>query len=198
MKVYHHICASLIAQLVKNPPAMLETLVWFLGQKIPWRRDGLPTPVFLGVPCSSAGKESACNAGDLGLIHGLGRYPGEGNGNPLQYSCLENPMDKGTWWATVHGVTKSWTWLSEFHSLTIIIIKPHFYSNKFQLYILGNLGSVKYSFQRHGVCNWRGVVTAYVYLNAKLHRASLCPILTYSQRQEGIRANRSCRVHAES
>ena len=50
---------------------------------------------------------SACNVGDLGLIPGLGRSPGEGNGNPLQYSCLENPMDGGAWWATVHGVAKS-------------------------------------------------------------------------------------------
>ena len=51
---------------------------------------------------------------DLGLIPGSGRSPGEGNGNPLQYSCLENPMDGGTWWAIVHGVTKSWTRLSDF------------------------------------------------------------------------------------
>ena len=46
------------------------------------------------------------NAGDMGLIPGLGRSPGEGNGNPFQYSCLENPMDRGAWWATVHGVAK--------------------------------------------------------------------------------------------
>ena len=59
-------------------------------------------------------KASACNAGDLGLIPGSGRSPGEGNGNPLQYSCLENPMDGGAWWATVHGVAKSWTRLSNF------------------------------------------------------------------------------------
>ena len=59
-------------------------------------------------------KASACNAGDLGSIHGLGRSPGEGNGNPLQYSCLENPMDGGAWWAAVHGVAKSWTQLSDF------------------------------------------------------------------------------------
>ena len=57
---------------------------------------------------------SACNAGDLGSIPGLGRSPGEGNGNPLQYSCLENPMDKGAWWATIHGVAKSQTRLSDF------------------------------------------------------------------------------------
>ena len=56
---------------------------------------------------------SACNVGDLGSIPGLGKSPGEGNGNPLQYSCLENPMDGGVWWATVHGVAKSRTRLSE-------------------------------------------------------------------------------------
>ena len=60
--------------------------------------------------------KSAYNAGDLGSIPGLGRSPGEGNGNPLQYSCLENPMDGGAWLATVHGVTKSWTQLSDFTS----------------------------------------------------------------------------------
>ena len=57
---------------------------------------------------------SACNEGDRVSIPGLGRSPGEGNGNPLQYSCLENPMDGGAWWATVHGVEKSWTRLSDF------------------------------------------------------------------------------------
>ena len=62
-------------------------------RKICWRRDRLPTPVFLGFPCGSAGKESTCNAGDLGLIPGLGRSPGEGKGYPLQYSGLENSMD---------------------------------------------------------------------------------------------------------
>ena len=60
-------------------------------------------------PCSSVGKESACSAGDLGSIPGLGRSPGEGNGNPLQYPCLENRMDRGSWWAAVHGVAKSHT-----------------------------------------------------------------------------------------
>ena len=55
---------------------------------------------------SSVGKQSACNAGDLGLIPGLGRSPGEGNCNPLQYSCLENPMDRGARQATVHGVPR--------------------------------------------------------------------------------------------
>ena len=60
-------------------------------------------------PGVSDGKESACNERERGSIPGLGRLPGEGNGNPLQYPCLENPMDRGDWWATVYGVAKSWT-----------------------------------------------------------------------------------------
>ena len=64
----------------------------------------------MGLPCDSAGKESACKEGDLGLIPGLGRSPGEAKGYPLQYSCLENFMD-----CIVHGVAKSWTGLSDFH-----------------------------------------------------------------------------------
>ena len=74
-----------------------------------------------GFPGSLDGKASAYNAGDPGSIPGLGRSPGEGNGNPLQYSCLENPMDRGAWWATVHGVTKSRTWLSDFSSLHLLL-----------------------------------------------------------------------------
>ena len=62
-----------------------------------------------GFPGRSQGKDSACNEGDPGLIPGLRRSPEEGNGNPLQYSCLENPMDRGAWWATVHGVAESET-----------------------------------------------------------------------------------------
>ena len=72
------------------------------------------TPYDIGFPGGSEIKASACNAGDLGLIPGLGRSPGEGNGNPLQYSCLENPRDEGAWRAIVHGVTKSQTRLSDF------------------------------------------------------------------------------------
>ena len=59
-----------------------------------------------GFPGGSEDKASACNVGDLGSIPGSGRSPGEGNGNPLQYSCLENPMEGGAWWAIVHGVTE--------------------------------------------------------------------------------------------
>ena len=65
-----------------------------------------------GFPGGSVGKESTCDAGDVGLIPELGRSPGEGNGNLLQYSCLENPMDRGACRVTVHGVAKSWTRLS--------------------------------------------------------------------------------------
>ena len=68
--------------------------------------------MMMGFPVSSDGKESTCNAGDPGSISGQVRSPGEGNGNPLQYSRLENPMDRGAWWATIHGVTKSWTQFS--------------------------------------------------------------------------------------
>ena len=60
----------------------------------------------MGFPHSSVSKSSACNAGDLGLIPGSGRSPGKGNGNPLQYSCLENPMNRGIWQVTIHGVAR--------------------------------------------------------------------------------------------
>ena len=62
--------------------------------------------IYIGFPGSSVGKKSACSEGDLRLIPGSRRSPGEGNGNPLQYSRLENPMDKGVWWATVHGAAR--------------------------------------------------------------------------------------------
>ena len=66
--------------------------------------------VHAGIPRGTSGKEPPANAGDIrDMIFGLGRSPGEGNGNPLQYSCLGNHMDRGAWWGTVHGVAKSWT-----------------------------------------------------------------------------------------
>ena len=101
--------ASLIAPFVKNLPAMQDIPVQFL-RKIRWRRETLPTPVLSGSPCGSTGKESACNVGDLGLIPGLGRSPGEEKGYSLQYSGLENSMD-----CIVHGITMSQTRLSSFH-----------------------------------------------------------------------------------
>ena len=78
----------------------------------------------VGCPGSSKGKESPCNAGDLGSNPGSGITPGEGNGNPLQYSFLENPMDGGAWQAMVHRVTKSWTRLNAFTCGRILVLQP--------------------------------------------------------------------------
>ena len=82
---------SLVSLLVKNLPASRRP--WFDSwvRRVPWRRDRLPTPVFLGFLGDSDGKESTYNVGDLDSMLGLGRTPGGGHGNPLQYSCLENP-----------------------------------------------------------------------------------------------------------
>ena len=88
--------------------------------KIPWRSDWLPTPVFMGFPGGSDSKEFACDVGNLGSIPGLGRSPRGGYGNLFQYSCLEKPMVRGAWWATVHRITKSQTWLSAKAQHTII------------------------------------------------------------------------------
>ena len=82
------------------------------------RRD---KKAFLSDPGGSDGKASACKVGDPGSIPGSGRSPGEGNGNPLQHSCLENPMDGGAWQATVHGAAKSWTRLSDFTHFSAIM-----------------------------------------------------------------------------
>ena len=113
--------ASLIAQLVKNCLQCKRPQFDSWVRKIHWRRDRSPTPVFLGFPCGSAGKESACNAGDLGSIPELGRFPGEGKDYPLQYSGLEKSMD-----CIVHGVAKSRTRLSDFHftSWTVTLQAP--------------------------------------------------------------------------
>ena len=132
------------AQMVKNPPAMWETWVQFLGWedplakgkatyssilvlRVPWavqsmgsQRVGQDWVTFTSLPrrqgrasqVALAVKNSPANAGDvrdIGSIPGSGRSPEGGNVNPLQYSCLENPMDRGAWWPTVHGITKSWT-----------------------------------------------------------------------------------------
>ena len=108
--------ASLTAQLVRI--CLQCRRPWFdswVG-KIHWRRDKLPTPVFLGFLGGSAGKESACKAGDLGLIPGLGRFPGKGKGYPLQYSGVENSMNcigsqrVGHDWATFTSQTPGWNW----------------------------------------------------------------------------------------
>ena len=72
----------------------------------------------MGFPGTSGSKESACSVGNPGSVPGLGRSPGEGHGNPLQYSCLESSIDLGAWWAAVHGVTKSRIWLRDSHTHT--------------------------------------------------------------------------------
>ena len=82
------------------------------GRERPPQGFGTRRPEF-GLLGGSDGKEPTCNAGDLGSIPGLGRSPGEGSGHPLQYSHLENSMDRGAWWATDHGVAKSLTRLSD-------------------------------------------------------------------------------------
>ena len=95
----HIVYFRLRTQLGNNPFAMQETPVRFdsCAGKFPWGRDRLLTLVFLGFPCSSAGKESACNVGDLGSFPGLGRSPGKRKGYSLQYSGLENFMDVQSW-----------------------------------------------------------------------------------------------------
>ena len=87
--------ASLVARLVDNLPAKQETRGQLLSREDPLEKGRLHTPVFLGFPGGSDGKESACSVGDLGSTVGLGRSPGEWHGNPLQYSCLETPTDRG-------------------------------------------------------------------------------------------------------
>ena len=100
----------MVAQMVKNLPAVQETRFNSWIRKICWRRDRLPTPLFLGFPGGSAGKKSACNVRDLGLIPELGKSPGEGKGYLLRYSGLENSID-----CICHGVAKSQTQLRNFH-----------------------------------------------------------------------------------
>ena len=110
-----------------GPPAQRPPLSCTLPRG-PWYIL-LPAILLMGLPCGSDSKESACNAGDLGLE----RSSGEGNGYPLQYSGLENSMDRGSWWATVHGVGKIWTRLSKYNTFTFHTINrkaslflPHF------------------------------------------------------------------------
>ena len=84
-------------------------------ERIPHGKEDGKT--LMGLPSWRSGEESACNAGDTGSITGWGRPPGEGNGNALQDSCLENPVDRGAWWATVHGVAKSRTRLERLNKI---------------------------------------------------------------------------------
>ena len=102
--------------LVKVHKALADTREYFSFENCRHAHSEQKSPVFTplaSLPTGSIGKESACKAGDLGSIPGLGRPPGEGNGNPLQYSFLENPMDRGAWWAIVSGGRKSRTQLTD-------------------------------------------------------------------------------------
>ena len=106
--------ASLISQLVNNPPAMQETPVQFLGGEDPLEKGQATHSSILGLPCGSAGKESACNLENLSSVPWLRRSPREEKGYPLQYFGLENSMD-----FIVHGVAKSQTRLSDFNFISL-------------------------------------------------------------------------------
>ena len=104
----------ILTNLGLNQLNQLDVLVSHIHniEKIPL--EEVMAPVFLGLPWWLSGKESVCNAGNVGLIPELGRSPAGGHGNPLQYSCLENSMNRGSWQVTVHGVAKSQTRLNDF------------------------------------------------------------------------------------
>ena len=115
------VLVSIFQIMIRNFGGEAEKLIFKTISRWLWYYARLKNYLFQPpMQCSGASlvaqvKVSACNEGDMGSILGSGRSPGEGNGNPLQYSCLENPMDGGAWWATsAHGVTKSQTWLSNF------------------------------------------------------------------------------------
>ena len=123
----------------------------------------------MSFPGGSEVKAAACNAGDMGLIPGLGRSPGERNGNPLQYSRLENSMDRGAWWATVHGVAKSRTRLSDFtHSLTHAKAGPLEKPSLCKLY-------THFSFYPHSNSELDTIIMSY------LKRKPKCKELTHTQ-----------------
>ena len=126
-------CASLVAQLVENPPQCRRSQFDSWVGKIPWRRDRLPTLVFLGFPGGLDGKESPCNARDLDSIPGFGRSPRGGHGNPLQYSCLENTMDRGAWQSTAHGFAKSRTRLSRTRKICFLYMTLRNHTNILKL-----------------------------------------------------------------
>ena len=128
---WQHICSqhevlNILNQLWKHnaqkriPFKIWRELTMYLVTQELWWRSTVRFMLFscllmqhMGFPDGSRIKNLPANARDVYSIPGLGRYPGEGHGNPLQYFCLENPMERGVWWATVHGVMKNWTWLSD-------------------------------------------------------------------------------------
>ena len=111
----HH-SAGLLPCRQRIPPRTLP--VWYDNDVLVVWRERIVWLVLHGFLGGSESEESACNAGDLGSIPGIGKSPAERNDNPLQYSWMENSMDRGAWWATVYGVAKSRTWLSDWHTDT--------------------------------------------------------------------------------
>ena len=111
---YSVLFTTSLARLWENEFVHFEFCRFKLS-KIFCDKNSFYVPTNMIFPGGSDGKESACNAGDLGLIPGLRRSPGEGNSFPFQYSCLENSVNRKAWQATVHGIAKSWTQVSNFH-----------------------------------------------------------------------------------
>ena len=109
----HLIQMSLLRRSGLWSPSLPQTQLFSVTLSLPFLFFVIHPVLQLGFPCGSDGRESAYNAGEPGLIHELGRSLGKGNGYLLQCSCLENAMDRGAWCATVHGITKSWTRLSD-------------------------------------------------------------------------------------
>ena len=102
---YIYLCACMKVIFKKHLGLKQQQLFFFFSKRVHWSFECLPWRK--AFPVGSDGKESACNAGDLGSIPDLGRSPGEGNGYPLQHTCLGNSMDRGAWQATVHGIAES-------------------------------------------------------------------------------------------
>ena len=105
--VFPHLLVWALFQAPQKPPSEGQHHILGSSDKVLGPRSGFPGGAVVRNLPANAGA-----TGDVRSIPGLGRSPGVGNGNPLQYSCLENPMIRGAWWATVHGVAKSWAWLS--------------------------------------------------------------------------------------
>ena len=131
-ETYYFVCVYVIQNPAFHSPNSHPPIIHSRG--IYW----VPT----NFPGGSDSKESPCNAGDLGSIPGWGRSPGKGNGYPLQYSCLENPMDKGAWWATACEVAKSQTWLS----VLTLHTQYHITCKLWLFYFFSNLDSFYFFF----------------------------------------------------
>ena len=135
--------------LAPGPPLLSADEVMNQWMNIPWTGRTLKS-----FPGGSDGKEPACNAGDPGSVPGLGKSPGEGNGNPLQYSYLENPMDRGVWQAIVGSLRVGHDWSN----------LAHMGGLKAEIYFLTVLETKSARSQRHRVCFWWGLSSWHVFL----------------------------------